>query len=67
MSKHVAGDGSEVLFGSVALGLALGGLDVAVDRLQTPLDRPVAIDLRMPSDLAMIVLASFFIGPRSLT
>src|ERR1700739_5168217 len=35
MSEHVAGDevddGFEVSFGSVALGLALGGLDVAVD------------------------------------
>src|SRR5574337_2163197 len=38
MSEHVAGDevddGFEVSFGSVALGLALGGLDVAVDGLQ---------------------------------
>ena len=31
------------------------------------MERPVAIDLRMPSDLAMIVLASFFIGARSHT
>ena len=34
---------------------------------RTPLERPVAIDLRMPSDLAVIVLASFFIGARSQT
>jgi hypothetical protein len=36
--RHVTGDevddGFEVSFGSVALGLALGGLDIAVDRLQ---------------------------------
>jgi hypothetical protein len=35
MSEHVTGDevddGFEVSFGSVALGLALGGLDIAVD------------------------------------
>ena len=60
-------EGFEVSFGSVTLGLALGGLDIAVDPLRTPLDRPVAIDLRMPSDLAMIVLASLFIGARSQT
>src|SRR5271166_2853197 len=38
MSEHVTGDevddGFEVSFGSVALGLALGGLDIAVDRLR---------------------------------
>src|ERR1700757_1335101 len=38
ISEHVAGDqvddGFEVSFGSVAFGLALGGLDIAVDRLE---------------------------------
>src|SRR5208337_897588 len=38
ISEHVAGDevddGFEVSFGSVALGLALRGLDIAVDRLR---------------------------------
>src|SRR5208283_5574971 len=34
---------------------------------RTPLDRPVAIDLTMPLDLVMMVLASRFIGPRSQT
>src|SRR5208283_2400675 len=43
ISEHVTGDevddGFEVSFGSVALGLALGGLDIAVDRLQSAIGK----------------------------
>ena len=58
-------DGFGVSVGSVALGLSFGGLDVAVDGLEEASERPVSVDMSMPSVLVNFVSAKQFIGQRS--